>query len=157
MEPEEFASALIAELEALPESKTAPMRAVRRRHSKKLRSEGADYVLAVARAILDSGRHRWIAYELIRGHPAAFHSLDRTKLEALGQGMCTWSSVDGFARTLSGPAWREALISIDPKVWETERVALEEREGRLAMTVGVFAMPLLVLVLGIGIALSRRK
>jgi 3-methyladenine DNA glycosylase AlkD len=113
MEPKDFASALITELESLPVLKTAPMRKVRREFSKRLRSEGAGYVFEVAQAILDSGKHRWIAYELIRDHPAAFHSLDRNRLEALGHGMNSWSSVDSFSRTLSGPAWREERITMD--------------------------------------------
>jgi len=58
MEPKDFASALITELESLPVLKTAPMRKVRREFSKRLRSEGADYVFEVAQAILDSGKHR---------------------------------------------------------------------------------------------------
>jgi 3-methyladenine DNA glycosylase AlkD len=112
MQPKEFVSALITELESLPTRATAPMRTVRRRYSKELRSEEAPYVFEVAQIILDSGKHRWIAYELIRDHPVAFHGLDRLKLEALGRGINSWSSVDSFARTLSGPAWRDGLISI---------------------------------------------
>ena len=112
MEPKDFASALVTELESLPELKTAPMRKVRREYSKTLRSEEAQYVFKVAQAILDSGKHRWIAYELIRDHPATFHSLDRHRLEAIGRGINSWSSVDSFSRTLSGPAWREGLVSM---------------------------------------------
>jgi 3-methyladenine DNA glycosylase AlkD len=111
MEPQDFASALVTELESLPEMRTAPMRRVRRKYSKLLRSEEAPYVFEVAQTILDSGKHRWIAYELIRDHPAAFRSLDRHRLESLGRGLNSWSSVDSFARTLSGPAWREGLVS----------------------------------------------
>lgn len=87
MEPEDFASALVSELESLPEFKTTPMRAVRQKYSKRLRAEDGQYALEVAQAILDTSRHRWIAYEIIRDHPAAFHTLDRDKLEALGRGM----------------------------------------------------------------------
>lgn len=89
------------------------MRKLRREYSKMLRAKDAVYVLEVARSILDSGKHRWIAYELIHDHPDAFHSLDRKSLEALGRGINSWSSVDSFSRTLSGPAWREGLISGD--------------------------------------------
>ena len=112
MEPKDFASALVTELESLSESKTAPMRKVRRRYSKMLCSEEAQYVFEVVQTILDSGKHRWIAYELIRDHPAAFRSLDRHRLEAIGRGINSWSSVDSFSRTLSGPAWREGLVSM---------------------------------------------
>ena len=112
MEPKDFASALVTELESLPELKTAPMRKIRREYSKTLRSEEAQYVFEVAQTILDSGKHRWIAYELIRDHPATFRSLDRHRLEVIGRGINSWSSVDSFSRTLSGPAWREGLVSM---------------------------------------------
>jgi 3-methyladenine DNA glycosylase AlkD len=111
MKTQDFVADLFRELEALPVSKTAPMRKVRRKYSKRLKAENAAYVLGVAHLIIDSGKHRWIAYELVHDHPEAFHSLDRHKLEELGQGIYGWPSVDSFARTLSGPAWREGLIS----------------------------------------------
>lgn len=113
MKPNDFAAKFINELESLPELRTVPMRKLRREYSKRLRAKDALYVLKVARSILNSGKHRWIAYELIYDHPDAFHSLDRKSLEALGRGINRWSSVDSFSRTLSGPAWREGLISGD--------------------------------------------
>ncbi len=111
LEPREFASTLIRELDALPERRTTPMRSVRRRYSRTLRTEDAQYVLDVAQAIVDSDRHRWIAYELIADHTQAFRALDGQKLEVLGRGMDRWSVVDSFSRSLAGPAWREGLIS----------------------------------------------
>jgi 3-methyladenine DNA glycosylase AlkD len=112
-DPKELVTHLIAELDALPEKTTAPMRRVRRKYSQSLRSQGAAYVLEVAQLILESGEQRWIADELIHEHPAAFQSLDREKLEFLGKGMNSWYSVDSFARVLSGPAWLEGLILIE--------------------------------------------
>ena len=44
-------------------------------------------------------------------HREAFKSLDREKLETLGKGINSWWTVDSFARTLSGPAWLDGLIS----------------------------------------------
>lgn len=111
--PKIFAAELITELESLPELKTARMRQVRRQYSKKLRSADSDFVFAVAQAVLNSERYDWIAYELIRDHPPAYQSLDRKNLESLGRGIDSWSSVDSFSRILSGPAWRDGLISID--------------------------------------------
>ena len=111
MEPREFAFMLVRELESLPERKTAPMREVRRRYSRMLDTEDAQYVLDTAQAIVDTDKHRWIAYELIAGHAEAYRALDRRKLETLGFGMDHWSVVDSFSRTLSGPAWRDGLLS----------------------------------------------
>jgi 3-methyladenine DNA glycosylase AlkD len=113
MKPDDFVANLINELESLPVLKTAAMRKVRREYSKRLKANNAAYVLDVAQAIIHSGKHRWIAYELIHDHPEAFHSLDRQRLEKLGQGINSWSSVDSFSRTLSGPAWREGMIALD--------------------------------------------
>ena len=113
MESEELASKLISNLESLPELSTDPMRKLRREYSSTLLSKDASYVFAVAEAILDSSKHRWIAYEIIRYHPHAFHSLDKNSLEAIGRGINSWSTVDSYSRTLSGPAWREGLISTE--------------------------------------------
>ncbi len=113
MGPTELAEALVTELEALAKQRTAPMRAVRREYTRRIAAESPGYALDVARAILADDRHRWIAYELMANHPPAFRSLDQATLEALGEGIDSWGSVDAFARTLSGPAWREGLVGID--------------------------------------------
>jgi len=113
MKPKKLAKEIIKTLESLPEMKTAPMRRVRRAYSKQLRLESAEFILTLAHSIIGEGKHRWIAYELIRNHPAAFRSLDNERLKVLGEGINSWSRVDSFARTLSGPAWRDGLITID--------------------------------------------
>ena len=89
------------------------MKRVRRKYSRRLSGESGVFVWEAARRILETGQHRWIAYELILDHPEAFRSLDRDTLEHLGSGIDSSSSVDSFARTLSGPAWRDGLISSD--------------------------------------------
>ena len=113
MKPNKLAGEIIRTLESLPEMKTAPMRRVRRVYSKQLRLKSAEFILTLAHSIIGEGKHRWIAYELIRHHPPAFRSLDNEELKALGEGINSWSTVDSFARTLSGPAWRDGLIAID--------------------------------------------
>ncbi|MBN1933504.1 MAG: DNA alkylation repair protein [Anaerolineae bacterium] len=62
-----------------------------------------------------TANHRWVAYELIAAHPRAFRSLDEAALEALGQGIDSWWTVNAFKlaefeRTLAGPAWRDGLV-----------------------------------------------
>ena len=113
MKSKKLAREIIRALESLPEMRTAPMRRVRRAYSKRLSLESAEFILALAHSIIGEGKHRWIAYELIRNHPAAFRSLNYERLIALGEGINSWSTVDSFARTLSGPAWREGLIAIE--------------------------------------------
>lgn len=112
MDAQQLAETIVRELDAM-EQRTEPMRQARRAYSRQLRGESADFTLDLARAILASGRHHWIAYELISNHAAAYRGLDCEKLEALGQGIDSWWTVDSFARTLSGPAWRDGLVSID--------------------------------------------
>ena len=88
---------------------------LRRLQTLPLRSTRA-FVLSVATTLLHTYGYRGtgsIAYELISYHSPAFMSLDVTKVEALGQGIDSWHSVDGFARLISGPAWLEGLISDD--------------------------------------------
>lgn len=113
------------------------MRKLHREYSKKMSAEDASYVLDVAHSIFNSGKHRWIAYELIHDHPDAFHTLNRKSLEALGRGMNSWSSVDCFSRTLSGPAWLEGLISVNTiRDWARS----EDRWWRRAALVSTVAL-----------------
>jgi 3-methyladenine DNA glycosylase AlkD len=100
-----LASEIDAEIQALPERNTPGVRAVRRRYSRRLKQEPPEFVLGLARELLETHGHRWVAYEVIQDHRAAFQRLGEAELEALGQGIDSWSSVDAFARTLSGPAW----------------------------------------------------
>ncbi len=109
--PTELASAFDAEHRALTVHKTATERAICRKYSGLLRQAPVEYVLAFAQALLFTYGHRWQAYELIAGHKAAYHSLDANKLEQLGDGINSWWATDSFARTLSGPAWRDGLVN----------------------------------------------
>jgi 3-methyladenine DNA glycosylase AlkD len=105
------AARLNAEIEGLAVKNTPNVRAIRRRISRELKQAPAAFVLALARELKETHGHGWVAYELIREHRAAFRSLGEAELEALGQGIDSWSSVDSFARTLSGPAWLHGQVS----------------------------------------------
>jgi 3-methyladenine DNA glycosylase AlkD len=110
-DPRAFAARIVTEVGALPVRNTPSVRAVRRRHSRALVGADAATVLDVARELRSAYGQHWIAYELIASHPAAFRSLGAAALEELGQGIDSWSRVDSFARTLSGPAWRDGLVT----------------------------------------------
>ncbi len=112
--PAEFGAELVASLDALPDRRTASLRQLRRTFSGRLKHAAAAYVMAVAWKVLENEPYRWIAYELIYHHRAAFRSLDRVQLEALGRGINSWDTVDSFGRTLSGPAWRDGIIIDEP-------------------------------------------
>jgi 3-methyladenine DNA glycosylase AlkD len=107
---EAVAARMEGEIGALTVRDTAAVRAVRRRFSRELRTAPAASILAAARRLIDDYDRRWVAYELIRDHPAAFAGLDAAALEALGAGIDSWCTVDSFARTLAGPAWLAGLV-----------------------------------------------
>jgi 3-methyladenine DNA glycosylase AlkD len=110
-DPRSLAAEIMAEARALPVRNTPSVRAVRRRYSRALRAADAAAILGLARELRRAYGQHWIAYELIAAHPAAFRSLGAAELEELGQGIDSWSRVDSFARTLSGPAWRDGLVA----------------------------------------------
>ncbi|MGD8599052.1 MAG: hypothetical protein PVJ26_18690, partial [Anaerolineae bacterium] len=109
--PNEVAAEIDAAIRALPVQNAPSVRAVRRQYTQQLAQEDAGFVLDVARELLWTYDHRSVPYELIRYHRAAFASLGASDLEALGQGMDSWWSVDSFARTLAGPAWLRRQVS----------------------------------------------
>jgi 3-methyladenine DNA glycosylase AlkD len=109
--PVELASAFDAEHNSLTTHNTAPERAICRKYAVLMRQAPAEYVLEFARQLLFSYNHRWQAYELIESHKAAFHCLNKELLEEFGRGINSWWTTDSFARTLSGPAWREGLVN----------------------------------------------
>jgi 3-methyladenine DNA glycosylase AlkD len=123
--PAELAAAFDAEHQALLIHKTGPERAICRKYSIQLRQAPANYVKAFGHELLLNYGHRWQAYELIAIHKAGFQSLDADELEQLGQGINSWWATDSFARTLSGPAWRDGLVgdeliakwAVSPNFW----------------------------------------
>ncbi len=110
-DPSALAAELVARVRALPEPNTPAVRAVRREYSRRLRAAPPDLLLELARVLVCDYGWRSVPYELLRHHPAAFARLTAEELVALGQGIDSWSSVDVFARTLTGPAWLHGLIS----------------------------------------------
>jgi len=107
----EVASQIDAEIRALPVQNTPSTRAIRRKYSQRLRQAEPDYVLAVARELRETYGYRGMPYDLIRHHRGAFESIGEAELEALGQGINSWWSVDSFARTLAGPAWLKGQVT----------------------------------------------
>lgn len=106
----DVASAIDAEICALPLQNTPSVRAVRRRYSRSLRDADQELILDLARELIEDYDHRWLAYELIRCHRAAFRGLREAELVELGQGINSWGSVDAFAWILAGPAWLQGQV-----------------------------------------------
>ncbi len=133
----QVAARLDAELRALPALNTPSMRAVCRRLFREVAPASPEFILALARELLQATNHRWIAYELIASHPAAFRRLGQVELEEFGRGIDSWWTVDSFARTLSGPAWLKGQV---PDALIHEWAGSEDRWWRRAALVSTVAL-----------------
>jgi 3-methyladenine DNA glycosylase AlkD len=111
IEAKNLAAAIDAELHALSVRNTPNERTVRRKYSGQLKQTDPEFILDLARELFRTYGQRWIAYELIQAHKAAFRSLGEAELEEFGRGINSWGTVDAFARTLSGPAWLHGQAS----------------------------------------------
>lgn len=105
-----LAAEIDAEIRALPVLNTPNARAVRHQATRKLRRASPEFVLDLARELLQGYDQRWLAYELIANHPAAFQRIGEAELAELGRGIDSWWSVDAFARLLAGPAWLQGQV-----------------------------------------------
>lgn len=104
------AAELDAEVRALPLQNSPSVRAIRRKYSRMLKTADPESVIELVRELVHNYGYRGSAYELILFHKGAFRSLGEAELEDLGHGINSWWSVDSFARTLAGPAWRDGLV-----------------------------------------------
>lgn len=110
LDPQTLAAQIVAEVRALPNQTTPAERMIRQKYSRYLSRAAPPQVLELAHMLIERCNFRWFAYELIRNHRPTFASLTPTEIEALGRGIDSWWTVDGFACTLSGPAWQAKLI-----------------------------------------------
>ena len=107
----EVALKIDAEIRALPVRNAPNARAVRRKYSRKLKQTNPEFILDLARELLETYGQRWVACELIQNHRAAFQRIGEAELEGFGQGINSWGAVDTFARILAGPAWLNGQVS----------------------------------------------
>lgn len=105
-----LADEIDARIQALPVRNTPHVRAVRRETTKQLKDAPRDLVLALVKTLVHTHGYRGTAYELLAYHKPTFNSLTEAEIEALGEGINSWESVDGFARLISGPAWLKGLV-----------------------------------------------
>jgi len=99
-----------AEIRSLPKYNTPAERALLRKYSVMFKEKSPGFILKLARELVRNYHYRSLPYELIERHKAAYRSLRAEKLVELGQGINSWWSVDSFARTLAGPAWRDGQV-----------------------------------------------
>ena len=105
------AEALLAEANGLALRNTPALRALRRVRSAAWRGQTPAFIFGVAADLQARRAYRWLGYELIRHHRAAFTSLDDQTLDRLSAGLDSWDVVDAFARILSGPSWAHGLAT----------------------------------------------
>ena len=91
------------------------LRAIARDVTRRLRGAPAEDVLALVEALIDANTFegRQAAYEVLARHPAAMAALETERVERLGRGIDNWASVDAFAVTIAGPAWRTGQLDDD--------------------------------------------
>jgi 3-methyladenine DNA glycosylase AlkD len=107
------AAALAAEIAALPKRDTPSVRAVRRRWSAALKSAPAAEVLTLADAYERDAVQaaKWVAYELVSFHKAAFAWIREADVEDYASRVASWYAVDAFGMILAGPVWARARLS----------------------------------------------
>jgi 3-methyladenine DNA glycosylase AlkD len=113
MDPIAAAEDIRAELRALPRRDTASVRAVRRTWSKALKGEDAAQAIALALAVERAAGQegKWIGYELIRFHPAAFRAISEAQIVDFASRIASWYATDAFGTILTGPLWANGRIS----------------------------------------------
>jgi hypothetical protein len=110
------AAAQIAnDIAALPRRDTASVRDVRRHWSQALKAASADEVLSIAKAVEAAAGQtgKWVGYELIRFHPAAFAAVTEADIADFESRLASWYAVDAFGTILAGPLWARGWLSDD--------------------------------------------
>jgi 3-methyladenine DNA glycosylase AlkD len=135
------AAQIAKEIAALPRRDTPSMRAVRRTWSQVLKSAPGDEVLAIAKAVEGGMAQtgKWVGYELIRFHPAAFAAIAEADVADFASRLASWYAVDAFGTILAGPLWARGRLSDDV----VDRWSMSEdrwlRRSALVATVGLNA------------------
>ena len=107
------AAEIAREIAALPVRDTPSVRAVRKRWSQSLKGSSAEDVLAIAKVVEAHAAQtgKWVAYELIRFHPAAFAAIRERDIADYAGRLASWYAVDAFGTILAGPLWAKGGLS----------------------------------------------
>jgi hypothetical protein len=90
---------------ALSVKNICSLKAIRRKYSRLMRKAPLELMLEAARELFHNYRCRWFSYERALYPKETFQRLDEEEIKAFGGGIADPTSVDYFARMLSGPAW----------------------------------------------------
>lgn len=115
MSAQDVATRYRSEIAALPRRDTPHLRALRRTWSQALKPEAGDHVVAVAEALeaVSPQEGKWLAYELIRHHKAAFAEVSQTVAERFAERAASWYAVDALGTILTGPLWAKGRLPDD--------------------------------------------
>ena len=109
-DPRATALAHLTAYRNLPDKAAKHTWAMVRALARSLRSAPPQFVLQVARELFTADGWKGHAWMLLNLHKGAFALLDEAEVEAFGQGIAHWGSVDGYARLVAGPAWLRGQI-----------------------------------------------
>jgi 3-methyladenine DNA glycosylase AlkD len=110
----QIAGEIAAAVNRLTDRNTKNLRNVRKEYSRRLRDEKPDIIIGVAKALIrELGVPNFIGYELIEFHKETAKRITQTDIADLSRDLDSWWTVDAFACSLSGIAWRNGQISDD--------------------------------------------
>jgi 3-methyladenine DNA glycosylase AlkD len=109
---QDIATRYRSEIAALPRRDTPHLRALRKTWSQALKPEAGGAVIAIAEALeaVSPQEGKWLAYELIRHHKAAFAEVSGLVIERFAQRAASWYAVDALGTILSGALWAQGQL-----------------------------------------------
>lgn len=112
MSAQEIAARYRSEIAALSRRDTPHLRALRKLWSQGLKAETGEHVVAVAEALeaVSPQEGKWLAYELIRHHKAAFAQVSQLLVERFAERAASWYAVDALGTILVGPLWAKRRL-----------------------------------------------
>jgi 3-methyladenine DNA glycosylase AlkD len=136
-DPRATALAHLTTYRNLPDKAAKHTWALARALARSLRRAPPQFVLQVARELFAADGWKGHAWMLLNLHKGASALLDEAQVEAFGQGIAHWGSVDGYARLVAGPAWLRGQIT-DEMIHRWARS--EDRWWRRAALVSTVAL-----------------
>ena len=102
-----------SDIAALPKRDTPNLRALRKSWSQALKAESGAHVIAIAEALeaVSPQEGKWLAYELIRHHKAAFAEVSPLVIERFVERAASWYAVDALGTILTGALWASGRLS----------------------------------------------
>lgn len=115
MSAPDIANCYRSEIAALSRRDTPHLRALRKVWSATLNPETGAHVIAIAEALeaVSPQESKWLAYELIRHHKAAFGEVSQTVVQRFAGHAASWYAVDALGTILTGALWAQGRLTDD--------------------------------------------